>query len=129
MNEILVSMLVIRLTATGGGAYRYIFVVYKSVKCIMVQLIKARYEKGVLKPLNKLNIQKNKEVELIIFTDTNKFFEIERKLEKMEINYLKLVSGLLPEVELESRENKELREILEENKKEGYVSLDELKNV
>lgn len=95
----------------------------------MVQLIKARYEKGVLKPLNKLNIQKNKEVDLIIFTNTNKFFEIERKLEKMKINYLKLVSRLLPEVELESRENKELRETLEENKKEGYVSLDELKNV
>ena len=93
----------------------------------MVKLIKAKYENGVLKPLNKLNIQRNKEVELMIFTDRNKFFEIEKKLEKMRINYLKFISELLPETELESKENKELKEILEENKKEGYVSFNELK--
>jgi len=90
-----------------------------------MKIIEGKWKDGAIIPLEKIEGSRGSKV--FILLDTKKVEDIQKRIDEVNLQYFKLLSELIPEEKISEKEKKKLEKIIKENKKRGYISLEEFK--
>jgi len=90
-----------------------------------MRIIEGKWKDGVIIPSKKIDGKKDSKA--FILLNIKEIENIQKRIDEINIQYLKLLSEIVPEEDIPEKEKKKLEKIIKENKKKGYISLEEFK--